>query len=362
MVLLESGSPPATAPLSMSKGGDGARASPARSSSRGWVEHPREESAPEAPLTQEVPAPGSGAEVQEAQELPASQAMVTTTPLPPSAMLLTPGSSASPDVLERALSEMARLREDLQSAEPLLAAGRLELVSGWLHSDVSVRAALSQVAATSEGEKRAAAQAAVAREAALKDAEAAQGRCRVLEAELKILREERAEDARGRKAEEERMKAREDAVKGRDAELEQLAQAQAAERGRLEELEQKVQAEKAELDAKAKVLAEDRAAFALLEKRSREALKSLYEKGLEKPLATNEDGPAQLLPYLVEALEEVVSGIGPMAEEEARVLSSAALTRVFSHLHLRDPAARLDELLEPVADEHCAAATATVKG
>ena len=114
MVLLESGSPPATAPLSMSKGGDGARASPARSSSRGWVEHPREKSAPEAPLTREVPESGSGAEVQEAQELPASQAMVTTTPLPPSsAMLLTPGSSASPDVLERALSEMARLREDL---------------------------------------------------------------------------------------------------------------------------------------------------------------------------------------------------------------------------------------------------------
>ena len=154
MVLLEPRSPHAVAPLSMSKGGDGAHASPARSSSRGWVEHPREKSAPEAPLTREVPESGSGAEVQEAQELPASQAMVTTTPLPPpSAMLLAPGSSASPDVLERALSKMVRLREDLQSAEPLLAAGHLGLVPGWLHSDVSVRAALSQVEATSEGEK-----------------------------------------------------------------------------------------------------------------------------------------------------------------------------------------------------------------
>ena len=110
MVLLESGPPPAIAPLSMSKGGDSAHASPARSSSRGWVEHPREESAPEALLTQEVPASGLGTEVQEAQELPASQAMVATMPLPPSsAMLLTPCSSASPDILERALSEMARL-------------------------------------------------------------------------------------------------------------------------------------------------------------------------------------------------------------------------------------------------------------
>ena len=143
------------------------------------------------------------------------------------------------------------------------------------------------------------------------------------------------------------MKAREDAIKGRDTELEQLAQAQAAEHGRLEELEQKVPAKKAELDAKAKVLAEDRATFALLEKRSREALKSLCEKGLEKPLATNEDGPAQLLPYLVEALEEVVRAISPMAEAEAeaRVLSSAALMRVFSHLHLRNPNTNFGALL-----------------
>ena len=98
----------------------------------------------------------------------------------------------------------------------------------------------------------------------------------------------------------------------------------------MEELERKVKAEEAELDAKAKVLAEDRAAFMLLEERSRVALKALYEKGLEKPLTTDEDGPAQLLPYLLEALEEVVSGLGPRAEEEARVLSSAALTRVFT--------------------------------
>nr|XP_020155521.1 neurosecretory protein VGF-like [Aegilops tauschii subsp. strangulata] len=177
-----------------------------------------------------------------------------------------------------------------------------------------------------------------AREAALKDVEPAQDRCRALEAELKTLRNERAEEARSRKAEEEKMKAREDAIKGRDAELEQSAKVQDAERGRQEELEQKVKAEKAELDAKAKVLAEDCAASALLEERSRVALKALYEKGLEKPLTTDEN------------------------EEEARVLSSAALTHVFNHLHLRDPAARLDELLEPVDDEHCAAATAAVKG
>ena len=57
-----------------------------------------------------------------------------------------------------------------------------------------------------------------------------------------------------------------------------------------------MQVEKTELDAKEKVLAEDRAAFALLEERAREALKTLYEKGLEKPLAADGDGPTQLLP------------------------------------------------------------------
>ena len=105
----------------------------------------------------------------------------------------------------------------------------------------------------------------------------------------------------------------------------------------LEKLEQEVRAGKAELDAKVKVLAEDRTAIALLEERSHAALKALYEKGLEKPLTTDEDGPAQLLPFFVDALEEVVHGVGPMAQVEARVLSSAALTSFFSHLHLCDP-------------------------
>ena len=147
-----------------------------------------------------------------------------------------------------------------------------------------------------------------AHEVALKDAGAAQDRCQLLEAELKTMRSERSDEAQGRRAEEEKMKAREDVIRGRDAELEQLAEAQTAEHSRLEKLEQKVEAEKAELEAKAQVLAEARAAFKLLEERSRKALRSLYEKGLEEPLATNNEGPAQLLLYLVEALEEVMSG------------------------------------------------------
>nr|XP_020200442.1 microtubule cross-linking factor 1-like [Aegilops tauschii subsp. strangulata] len=348
------------APLSTDKGSDDARTSPARSSSRGLGEHPREESAPVAPLAPDVPTPGSVAEIAKAQEPLSSQAMVRTSPPPPSVALLPPGPSASPDVLERALSAMTLLREDIQGADRRLVAGRLELVSGWLHSDVSVRAMLSQAAADSEKDREAVAQAVAAREVALKDAEAAKDRCRSLEAELETAQRERAKETRGRKAEEEKMKAREEAVRDRDAELEQLAKV--TERGRLEELEQKLKEEKAELEAKVKVLSEDREAFKLLEVRSRTALRSLYEKGLEEPLAASNEGPAQLLPYLVDALEDVVSGIGPMAEEEARILSSATLTRVFSHLHLCNPATRLDELLEPVNDEHCTVAATAAKG
>nr|XP_040243861.1 dynactin subunit 1-like [Aegilops tauschii subsp. strangulata] len=303
---------------SMEKGSIGAHVSLAWSSSRGMGENLQEESAPVTSRAPEAPASGSAAEASRPQEPPVLQAVVTIPSPPPPTAPLIPSPSASHDVLERALLEMTRLREDLQGADPLLEAGHLEVVSGWLRSDVSVQAALSQAVATSEKEKQAAAQAAATREVALKDAEAAKSRCQALETELKTLRNERAEEAHGRRAEEEKMKAREDAVKGCDAELDQSAKAQAVERGRLEELERKVTAEQAELDAKAKVLAEDHEAFALLEERSRVALNTLYEK--------------------------------------------VALTRVFNHLHLLDPSARLDELLEPVADEHCTAATAAVKG
>ena len=123
-----------------------------------------------------------------------------------------------------------------------------------------------------------------------------------------------------------------------------------------------MEAEKAQLEAKAKVLAEDRVAFKSLGLRSREALQELYEKGLEKPLATDDEGPAQLVPHLIAAIEDVVDGVGPMVEGEARTLSSSALTRVLSHLYLRDPNADLGVVLEPMDEKRCEAATEAVKG
>ena len=57
-----------------------------------------------------------------------------------------------------------------------------------------------------------------------------------------------------------------------------------------------------------------------------------------------------------------MTGIGPMAEVEARVLSSAALTRILSHVYLRNPDANLDDLLEAVDAKRSAAAAEVVKG
>ena len=56
-----------------------------------------------------------------------------------------------------------------------------------------------------------------AREVALKDARAAQDRCRSLEADIEAMRDEREAEARDRKTKEEKMKAQEDAVRGHDA-------------------------------------------------------------------------------------------------------------------------------------------------
>ena len=97
---------------------------------------------------------------------------------------------------------MTQLQVDLLSADPRLVAGRLELASGWLHSNLVVRAALGQAAAASEKEKQSAANAAADCEMALKDARAACDRCRVLEDELQSLRDKHAEEPRCHQAKE----------------------------------------------------------------------------------------------------------------------------------------------------------------
>nr|XP_045089395.1 testis-specific gene A8 protein-like [Aegilops tauschii subsp. strangulata] len=161
----------AAVPPSAEKGGNSARISPARSSSRGQEEHRRVESVLMAPLAPEVPAPGAVDEVPAAPQPAISQALMTISP-PPTA------------------------------APPLLGSS-----------------APAAAAAASEKEKQSAANATADREVVLKDAKAARDRCQVLEDELQSMRDKHTEEARCRQAKEEEMKAREDAVKNHDAEL-----------------------------------------------------------------------------------------------------------------------------------------------
>ena len=83
----------------------------------------------------------------------------------------------------------------------------------------------------------------------------------MLESELKGLQDRLAEETRLRQEQEDGMKAREAAVKDRDAKLKKR-------HDRLGALEQELEARKVELDGKARVLAEDRVAFAEMEEKA----------------------------------------------------------------------------------------------
>ena len=81
--------------------------------------------------------------------------------------LPTAASSSPPTILDRAAAELDRLRRDLLSADPRLVAGRLELASGWIHSDASIRVALVQASTACDEEKHAVLGAKAARDATL---------------------------------------------------------------------------------------------------------------------------------------------------------------------------------------------------
>ena len=97
-------------------------------------------SAPMAQATPEVSLADAIATAVGAQQVLPQDAMVTlpsSPPTPPTAVSPTPST-----ILDRAAVELDRLRQDLLGADPHLVAGRLELASGWIHSNASIRAAL----------------------------------------------------------------------------------------------------------------------------------------------------------------------------------------------------------------------------
>ena len=108
--------------------------------------------APVAQATPEVSMLDAVVEAAEAQKAPMPDDVITLSSSPPTPSVVF--SRTPSTVLDRAAAELGRLREDLQGADPLLVAGRLELVSGWVRSDASVRAALSQAVMACDEEKK----------------------------------------------------------------------------------------------------------------------------------------------------------------------------------------------------------------
>lgn len=104
-----------------------------------------------------------------------------------------------------------------------MVAGRLELASGWVRSDASVRAALVQAVTACDEEKQAILQAKAARDAALGEVADFRGRCNALESELQGLHDELAKEARDRQEKEKEMRTREAAVKDRTPSLMNVA-------------------------------------------------------------------------------------------------------------------------------------------
>ena len=149
-----------------------------------------------AQATPKVPLPDAATTAVGAQQASPQDVVVALPPSPP-----TPPTAVSPTppaVLDRAAAELDRLREDLQGADPRLVAGCLELASGWVRSDASVRAALAQAATACDEEKQAILEAKAAHDAALGEVADVQGRYKVLEIELQGLRDQLAKEARVR--------------------------------------------------------------------------------------------------------------------------------------------------------------------
>ena len=72
----------------------------------------------------------------------------------------------------------------------------MELASGWIRSDASIRAALVQASTTCDEERQAVLEAKAARDAALGEVVDVRGRCKALEDELQGLRDQLAKEVR----------------------------------------------------------------------------------------------------------------------------------------------------------------------
>ncbi|KAI5013399.1 hypothetical protein ZWY2020_034511 [Hordeum vulgare] len=190
---------------------------------------------------------------------------------------------------------------------------------------------------------------------ALKEAKEPAKCCEEVEAHLQALQGEQAKLAEQHRLHEDGLEAREAKLAAREERLSQEANRLSMQQARLEEQEKEAASRKVLLDAHWEALAAaerkkvaELARFPDVELKIRMALCSLYRDGFNKPLATRDGGFAALATELAVALEDADLKVD---------LFFAAVTCVFSHLHLREPGFDLGSaiLAVPVKARDCAA-------
>nr|XP_020199424.1 translation initiation factor IF-2-like [Aegilops tauschii subsp. strangulata] len=337
------------AAAALAKESAAAPAAPALISSPQGVEaHPQEVPTPSAGLTPPAPILAAAAEVAQ----------------PPEPLVLPDaesghGAPATFGALEEARAALNLLQGELRGPDRRSALGRLGLISGWLQADAFVRAAWG----SAEEDQKVLGVVATERDLARKEATEAEDWCRVVEAELKALQDQRAAQASQLQEREEKLKAQEAALADRNTEVKKAALGQAVERDRLTRLKEEAEAAQAALAEAKKVAAMD-STLASLEARFHKAQRSLFgDDPLKKATTTTpRESPAALLPEVLAVLEDAVDGFGSLVESEARSLSSLALTCVFSHLYLPDAGFDFSSFLAPVDSDSQDAPAAAMKG
>ncbi|KAE8795340.1 hypothetical protein D1007_29769 [Hordeum vulgare] len=207
------------------------------------------------------------------------------------------------------------------------------------------------------------------REEAMEGAVAAAKRCEEPETRLKAFQEEQAKLAELLRPREEELDARKTKLAAREEELSQEETRLGAKQARLDEQEKEIASKKTLLDAKEEALAAaekkkpaELVGFPNVELRLRTTLHTLYRDGFDEPLATPGGGFAMLVAELAVALEDAVILVDKILESDCRDLFFEAATRIFSHLHLREPGFYFNSLILPVPTEARDSALEAVKG
>ncbi|KAE8769371.1 hypothetical protein D1007_59069 [Hordeum vulgare] len=130
-------------------------------------------------------------------------------------------------------------------------------------------------------------------------------------------------------------------AEAREAHVKQVPEVNA----KLTDREEKVQAA---ADAKT---AADRVTLSSLEVTVRQVVSSICRMELESPIVSQDAGYAEFSSEIMKELEGTAKKVDYILEEECRDLLSLAVTRMSSHLLLRDPHFKFEEVMGTVPEE-----------